>query len=76
MAGNRYYEGPVCDHFDGTHFFNPDGELPGTTLDALRWQFGGGRSVWPAEVENEGGRCRRRVKWYRISGQEAKPSRT
>ena len=22
----RYYRGPVSDHFDGEHFFNPDGD--------------------------------------------------
>jgi hypothetical protein len=25
---NPYYTGPVSDHFDGTHFFNPEGEAP------------------------------------------------
>jgi L-ascorbate metabolism protein UlaG (beta-lactamase superfamily) len=48
LAGNRYYQGPVSDHFDGTAFFNPGGVEPRGFLDLLRWQFSGGRSTWPA----------------------------
>ena len=44
---NRYYTGPQSDHFDGTRFFNPDGEDPRGLGDLLKWQFGGGKSVWP-----------------------------
>lgn len=47
MAGNRYYSGPVSDHFDGTRFFNPGGTHPRALLDVLRWQFGRDRAVWP-----------------------------
>ena len=53
MAGRRtrnpYYSGPVTDHFDGTHFYNPDGVPPGAFRDLLRWQFGGGRVAWPKQ---------------------------
>ena len=48
---NRYYAGPVSDHFDGTRFFNP-GE-PGTdrTLgEVLRWKRTAPRTVWPKAV--------------------------
>lgn len=45
---NPYYQGPVSDHFDGRIFFNPDGEAPGSFSALLKWQFGGGRSKWPA----------------------------
>ncbi len=55
MAGNRYYSGPVSDHFDGTRFFNPGGTAPRGGLDLLRWQFGGGRALWPEAVENAAG---------------------
>lgn len=48
-AGNRYYNGPVTDHFNGREFFNPDGVEPASFTDLLRWQFGGGRAKWPAE---------------------------
>lgn len=45
----KTYDGPVSDHFDGLHFFDPEGAPPKTLGDVLRWQFGGGRqrSVWP-----------------------------
>jgi L-ascorbate metabolism protein UlaG (beta-lactamase superfamily) len=44
---NRYYQGPVSDHFDGTNFFNPDGISPLGFLDLLRWQFNGQKQKWP-----------------------------
>ncbi|TCA15994.1 hypothetical protein E0H68_10870 [Rhizobium leguminosarum bv. viciae] len=47
---NPYYNGPVSDHFDGTHFFNPDGIEPLGFRDLLRWQFGVGRERWPQSV--------------------------
>ncbi|WP_156680528.1 MBL fold metallo-hydrolase [Sphingomonas profundi] len=50
-----YYRGPVSDHFDGTRFFNPDGEagwngggLPIGRM--LRFMTGAGRTPWPASV--------------------------
>jgi L-ascorbate metabolism protein UlaG (beta-lactamase superfamily) len=48
MASNSYYSGPVSDHFDGTHFFNPDGVEPGGILDLLRWKTNGKNIAWPA----------------------------
>ncbi len=49
------YTGPVSDHFDGTHFFDPHGMPPKKLSEVLRWQFGGGRvrAKWPDWVENE-----------------------
>ncbi len=47
---NPYYQGPVSDHFDGTHFFNPGGIEPLGFRDLMRWQFGGGRDRWPKSV--------------------------
>lgn len=44
---NRYYDGPVSDHFDGERFFNPDGAPPRGGLDLLRWQLGERRVPWP-----------------------------
>ncbi|MFB2551327.1 MBL fold metallo-hydrolase [Ensifer soli] len=46
-SGNRYYDGPVSDHFDGRLFFNPGGIAPLGFRDLLKWQFGGGRTPWP-----------------------------
>src|ERR1700729_1054259 len=49
MYRMKTYAGPVSDHFDGTHFFDPDGAPPRNPLDIFRWQFGSGRqrAVWP-----------------------------
>lgn len=45
----KTYDGPVSDHFDGLHFFDPDGSPPKSLGEVLRWQFGGRRqrAVWP-----------------------------
>jgi L-ascorbate metabolism protein UlaG (beta-lactamase superfamily) len=45
----RNYDGPPSDHFDGTHFFDPDGSPPKRLAEVLRWQFGSGRrrKAWP-----------------------------
>ena len=52
-----YYRGPVTDHFDGQHFFNPEGErqmvgAPRRTLigTALRMMTLTDRAAWPAHV--------------------------
>jgi L-ascorbate metabolism protein UlaG (beta-lactamase superfamily) len=49
IVSTKPYDGPVSDHFDGTHFFDPDGAPPKTLGQVLRWQFGGGRQrhKWP-----------------------------
>jgi hypothetical protein len=33
----KTYAGPVSDHFDGTHFFDPDGAPPKSLGEVLRW---------------------------------------
>ena len=45
----KTYDGPVSDHFDGLHFFDPDGSPPKSLGEVLRWQLGGGRdrATWP-----------------------------
>ena len=35
QAGNRYYSGPISDHFDGKVFFNPGGEEPRGFTDLM-----------------------------------------
>ncbi|WP_165216756.1 MBL fold metallo-hydrolase [Affinirhizobium pseudoryzae] len=47
MAANRYYTGPLSDHFDGTRFFNPGGEEPAGFGSLLRWRFNGKSIDWP-----------------------------
>jgi L-ascorbate metabolism protein UlaG (beta-lactamase superfamily) len=47
-----YYEGPVSDHFDGRHFFNPD-ELAPQRIDPRRFLnrwANGERAAWPESV--------------------------
>jgi len=52
----RYYRGPVSDHFDGEHFFNPDGaddalSPPGGTGTILRYVTArDDRPTWPDHV--------------------------
>jgi L-ascorbate metabolism protein UlaG (beta-lactamase superfamily) len=45
----KTYDGPVSDHFDGTHFYDPEGSPPKSLAEVLRWQFGGDRQrqAWP-----------------------------
>ncbi len=49
----KTYSGPVSDHFDGLHFFDPDGSPPKSLMQVLSWQFGRrDRAVWPDWVPN------------------------
>jgi len=65
--GNRYYQGPVSDHFDGLRFFNPGGTPPRGVRDLLRWQLGGGRQRWPERVPVTPARPRDRVADLRVT---------
>ncbi|GAA0006030.1 hypothetical protein BRDID11002_60340 [Bradyrhizobium diazoefficiens] len=40
---------PASDHFNGLHFFDPDGAPPKPLREVLRWQFSGKRqrAAWP-----------------------------
>ena len=44
---NRYYQGPVSDHFDGVRFYAPGRPADKGLAELLRWQLGGGRRDWP-----------------------------
>jgi len=46
-ATNRYYQGPVTDHFDGVRFFSPGRPQDKGLVELARWQLGGGRKDWP-----------------------------
>jgi L-ascorbate metabolism protein UlaG (beta-lactamase superfamily) len=47
MSGNRYYSGPVSDHFDGERFFAP-GRPPDKRLaDMAMWALRERRARWP-----------------------------
>lgn len=46
-----YYRGPVSDHFDGAHFFNPDPDPAQPRRDVFgRMLFARGRAIWPDHV--------------------------
>jgi L-ascorbate metabolism protein UlaG (beta-lactamase superfamily) len=47
-ANNRYYDGPVSDHFDGLRFFDVHGMPPKRLSDVLRWYMADGKAAWPA----------------------------
>ncbi len=42
-----YYDGPVSDHFDGQHFFNPGHSKGKTFKDSLWWMLRRERPAWP-----------------------------
>jgi L-ascorbate metabolism protein UlaG (beta-lactamase superfamily) len=48
MARNRYYTGPVSDHFDGRIFLTPGGVGPKGLRALLKWQFASEKAKWPA----------------------------
>jgi L-ascorbate metabolism protein UlaG (beta-lactamase superfamily) len=49
--GNKYYDGPVSDHFDGVRFFNPDHpDTDRSFRDMLRWKLGERPAAWPKQV--------------------------
>ena len=49
---NRYYQGPVSDHFDGVRFFSPNQPPDKGLVEFLRFQLGGGRKDWPERFES------------------------
>jgi len=51
MARNRYYQGPVSDHFDGLRFFNPGEPDTDRSLgEVLRWKRAVPDNPWPASI--------------------------
>nr|WP_306267929.1 MBL fold metallo-hydrolase [Pararhizobium sp. IMCC3301] len=46
-SANPYYSGPPERNFDGTLFFNPDGQAPRAFADFLKWQLFERRARWP-----------------------------
>jgi L-ascorbate metabolism protein UlaG (beta-lactamase superfamily) len=47
MSRMKSYAGPVSDHFNGTHFFDPDGASPKPLWKVLRWQMTKQAAKWP-----------------------------
>lgn len=51
MAKNKYYSGPMSDHFDGRRFHSPGQPSPDRSLrELLRWQRQRARANWPKDV--------------------------
>ncbi len=46
----KTYAGPPSDHFDGTHFFDPDGTPPREFWEVLRWQLTKKSAKWPEKA--------------------------
>ncbi len=44
---NPYYRGPVSDHFDGEHFFNPSRRWGKSAADVMRWMMERKPERWP-----------------------------
>ncbi|MBN8955685.1 MAG: MBL fold metallo-hydrolase, partial [Rhizobiales bacterium] len=43
----KTYDGPLSDHFDGLHFFDPDGAPPRSLWEVLRWRVTQRQARWP-----------------------------
>jgi L-ascorbate metabolism protein UlaG (beta-lactamase superfamily) len=65
---NRYYQGPVSDHFDGLRFFNPGHPDTDRSLrDAMRWKLREKAAVWPKQVPGRQIKPEARVAALRIT---------
>lgn len=68
MPKNRYYDGPVSDHFDGTRFFNPDHPDTDRSLkQMLQWKLGEKAAEWPKTVPGRQVKPDARVDGLRIT---------
>ena len=50
MSRMKTYAGPLSDHFNGTHFFDPDGAPPRPLWQVLRWQATKQAAKWPQRL--------------------------
>ncbi|MBU3078837.1 MBL fold metallo-hydrolase [Sphingomonas quercus] len=67
-ARNRYYDGPVSDHFDGVRFFNPNHPDTDRSLrQLLQWKFGEKQQRWPRLVPGRQVKPDARVEGLRIT---------
>jgi L-ascorbate metabolism protein UlaG (beta-lactamase superfamily) len=66
---NRYYNGPLTEHFDGKRFFHPGLPPSDKTLwDGLRWRLTSQRAAWPKTIPASSGlRPAERVEDLRIT---------
>jgi L-ascorbate metabolism protein UlaG (beta-lactamase superfamily) len=53
---DRYYAGPLSDHFDGLRFYNHDSKAADKSLlEVLRWTLSRKPVAWPAHTEGTAG---------------------
>lgn len=65
---NRYYDGPISDHYDGLRFFNPNHPDTDRSLrQMLQWKLGEKAATWPKEVPGRQIRPDARVDGLRIT---------
>jgi L-ascorbate metabolism protein UlaG (beta-lactamase superfamily) len=65
---NRYYDGPVSDHFDGVRFFNPGHPATDRSLrQILQWKLGDKPAIWPKSLPARQVRPDARVDGLRIT---------
>lgn len=68
MPANKYYHGPLSDHFDGVRFFNPGQPTTDRSIaDLLRWRFGTRAAAWPTLVPVRPAKPEPRVDALRIT---------
>jgi len=67
-AVNRYYQGPVSDHFDGVRFFNPDHPDTDRSLrQVLQWKLRETAAKWPKAVPGRQVKPEARVSGVRVT---------
>jgi L-ascorbate metabolism protein UlaG (beta-lactamase superfamily) len=66
-SSNRYYTGPVTDHFDGKHFSSPLPTSGKGLREVLRWRFTSKPAPWPESVPVAQARPEARVAGTRVT---------
>ncbi len=67
-SGNKYYDGPPSDHFDGLRFFNPDHPDTDRSLrQVLRWKLRETAAKWPKSVATSPAKPQERVSGLRMT---------
>lgn len=51
LIKKTYYQGPVTDHFDGKHFYNPWNAKHPKSIDLIRWKISAKPKPWPKKTK-------------------------
>ncbi len=46
------YKGPISDHFDGKHFYNPELKVTKGFADVIKWKMNSDKKQWPEFVDD------------------------